>query len=437
MLKRIGIITLLITFSAFGQKGITLDECLKKGISQNLNIDIAKLEYQKAEDDVTIATSYMLPELKFSASYTRLSNVPDFEVTVPFMPTPIKLQETVLNSYSLKASVTQPLFTGFRLTAQRKAARLVSESNNKLYEKAANDVALEIHLAFWNYFKAVKLDSLTAKNIKSVSARVNDTKKFLEQGLVTKSDLLFLEVKLSDLHRKKLETENLIKLAQIGLNKAMGNSLDENLSISIPNIVFSKKTVSRENLADEAAKKRSEILSGELLVKASEEKIVAAKSEWMPSVYLFGDYYYANPNQRYMPVKDEFNDSWDVGVSMQWNLFNWGRRGANINKAQKESNIAKYRLKLAKQNIEQQVSAEYYNYLTASETVKVSSVSVSAAEENLRIVEKKFNEQLVSSTDLLEAQTTLFNSETELTNSLVDYQMAKVRLNYSTGKIIY
>ena len=63
--------------------------------------------------------------------------------------------------------------------------------------------------------------------------------------------------------------------------------------------------------------------------------------------------------------------------------------------------------------------------------------SVEQAEENYRITSEKYNQQMATSTDLIDAENSLLDAKTKLANAQVDFQMAKVRLEKATGRKIY
>jgi outer membrane protein TolC len=114
-------ITLLIVIGVINaqERALTLEESLQIGLQNSKQLKISQATFKSSEAKITEVGSQMLPQLSFGASYTRLSDVKPFAVTVPFSPTPITIQETILNNYQLKFSLQQPLFTGFRLSSAK------------------------------------------------------------------------------------------------------------------------------------------------------------------------------------------------------------------------------------------------------------------------------------------------------------------------------
>jgi len=431
--------TLLIVFGVIGaqERTLTLEESLQIGLQNSKQIKISQAALKSSEAKITEVGSQMLPQLSFGASYTRLSDVKPFAVTVPFSPTPITIQETILNNYQLKFSLQQPLFTGFRLSSLKSAAEYNSKAVELEHTKEINEEALRIHQAFWNYYKAQKVLQLVEENLKSLEKHLIDTKNFLENGLVTRNDLLKLEVQYSNTELKRIEAKNAVALTKTAFNKSVGLPLNSDTQITADDPQAISVTTKFDDLLNEALQSREEIKSLEYKIKAGEENIDATQSGWFPSVFLFGDYYYSRPNQRIMPLEDRFEDTWAVGVSLSWNIWDWGETSAKTTQAEQQLIQAETTYQIIKENIELEVYKDYLTALSEFEKVNVSKKSVEQAEENYRITKDKYNQQLATSTDLIDAEVALLNAKTNLTNALVDLKLAKTKLEKSVGRRIY
>ena len=85
---------------------LTLKESLEIGLKNSKDLKISYSKLVSASAQVTSATSQLLPQLGFSASYMRLSNIPPFEVSLPIFPQPIVISPTILDNYNLKGKYT-------------------------------------------------------------------------------------------------------------------------------------------------------------------------------------------------------------------------------------------------------------------------------------------------------------------------------------------
>ncbi len=434
-------ILMLILFSGslFAQERVlTLKESLEIGLQNSKDLKISQSRINYSEAKLSEINSQFLPQFKLFGNYTRLSdNIPAFEVTMPFSPNPIRISEPLFNNYTFKLGFTQPLFTGFKLLSSRSAAKYNLQASEIDYLKEQNETAFNIYNAYWNFYKAEEVRNVIAQTLQQMDSHLKDTRNFYEQGLVSNNDLLKLEVLYSNTQLMLIEAENNLKIARIAFNKSLGIDLDTQTKVAATKKTLNFVNYDLSQILSEALNNRQELKSLAYKVEAGKEGITAAQSSLFPSVYLTGNYYYSNPNPRFLPAKDEFNYNWDVGVTLSWDVWNWGLTSSQISQAEQTKIQLETNYDQLKENIQVEVHSNYLNLLKTEEKVKVNKIALEQAEENYRITAEKYNLQLASSTDLIDAETLKLQAETNLKTAEVDYQIAKVRLEKSLGRIIY
>jgi len=437
-MKRVFILLFITNALVSAQiKELSLEESLKIGLENSRALKISRSKVVSAEAKVKEFSSQLFPKLSLSANYTRLSEVPPFEVNVPLSPVPIRIQDAILNNYGIKLSIQQPLFTGFRLSSLKSAAELNKEAFNIEFTKEENETALNIQNTFWNYYKAKQVVKLIGENLKSLEDHLRDTKSFLANGLATKNDLLKLEVQYSNVRLMKLENENNLKIVRASFNKALGFNLAAQTEIITKEIQADLTQYNYDELLSEAMSKREELKALQFRIGASEENVSAANAGLYPSVYLTAGYNYSRPNQRIMPSKDEFKDTWDVSVVMNWDLWNWGYTASQASQAEQQLIQNQTSYELLKENVELDVYQSYLRVISEFDKVDLNRKIVEQANESYRIIKEKYNEQLATSTDLIDAEVSLLDAKTKLTNAMVDFQLAKVKLEKAVGRKIY
>lgn len=440
MKKAILINLLLFTALWAQEQKLTLQQSIELGLKNSRELKISQSRLTGADARVTETTSQMLPQLRFAAGYTRLSDVPPFEVTLPIPGAPqrpIRISEVYLNNYTMRLSLQQPLFTGFRLANLRSAAKKGRMAAEADYTKEINESAFKIQSAYWQYYKARQMLNLINENLSANERHVQDTRNFLENGLVTRNDLLRLEVQNSNMKLQQIEAQNNLDIARMAFNQALGLPLESPSAIVTEEIKPSGVTSGIDALIKEAKENRSDLKAMQLRADAGSNSVSAARSGWLPQLYLTGNFYYSNPSQRIQPPKDEFRDTWDVGLQLSWDLWNWGYTSSQTVQAEQVKIQAETSLSQLTDAVEIEV---YQNYLTLSrsrEKVDVSRSSVEQAAENLRTINEKYNAQLATSTDLVDAETLLLQAQTNLNNALVDYRLAEARLHKSLGRRIW
>lgn len=430
------VLIIIFTFSLLKAQELTLtlEQSFELGLNNSKELYIANSQILSADAAVTEISSLMLPKLSLNASYAKMSDVPPFQVTLPSLSFPITIQESILNSYNFNAKIEQPLFTGFRLSSLKSAAKLNKSAENIKFEKATIDKRDDIQKAFWNYYTAQQIVTLITDNLKALNAHLKNTNTYLENGLATKNDFLKLKVEVTNIELKLLEAQNNSKKAQAIFNKTLGLPLDNMTNTLVNNLGYDSAEFNYQELLMKAKSNRQEIRSTALQIEALKEQETAAMADWYPQLFAFGNFYYNNPNQRYLPLEDKFNDSWDVGLALKWDVWNWGGTSAKVEKAKQSQYQAETSLSLLKENIELDVYNNYLNIQKSAKEIELSKLQVESAEENYRITEKKYTQQLATSTDLIDADASLLNARTTLIRSKVNYQMSLFALKKSLGE---
>lgn len=113
----------LLSAQVVGQEklSLTVDDCVQIGLARNKALRASFLNVQANEAKASEMKTAGLPSLKFSGSYAHLSDVPPFVVNVPFAPPGVStftISPTILDTYSFRFTLQQPLFTGAWISQQ-------------------------------------------------------------------------------------------------------------------------------------------------------------------------------------------------------------------------------------------------------------------------------------------------------------------------------
>ncbi|HKJ81866.1 MAG TPA: TolC family protein [Ignavibacteriaceae bacterium] len=423
-----------ISLSGYAQdkKKMTVEESVKVGLENSNFLHSSKMNMKYAEAKSKEVNTFRLPSLTFGASYTRLSEVDPFSVSTPFGN--FNISPAIFNNYNFKVTLRQPLFTGFNLESNSKMADLSYKASKEDFNSDKNELIYNIKNAYWGLFQANQIKKVTEENVAQIQAHLTDVKNLFDQGLATKNDMLKVQVQLGEAQLRLIDSKNAVKIANINLDNILGISLSTEIE-PVNNIEKRSKDVSDlGNLLDKAYSVRPELKSMDYRVKASESGITAAKSDWWPQLYLTGNYYYSRPNQRILPTQDKFNGTWDVSVSMSFNLWNWGATSDRTDQAEAQFEQAKDGYKILKDRVTLEVTRNYLNINKSKERMTVSEQSVDQAEENYKVTDEKFKNGLALNSDLLDAEVALLQAKTNYIQSVVDYELALAQLKKSIGE---
>ncbi len=447
MNKGYWILTILLGAWNFGnaqeRRALTVEETIQIGLknSKTLHASVSKVESSTARKDEVNAAR--LPSLKLSAGFTKLSTVPAqafripanfFGPGLPASDITSTLSPTILNNYTLKATVEQKLFTGFRLESNSKVAKLTEQAVHEDYNKDKSELIYNIRNAYWSLFKAVEEKKVVDENIEQVKAHLKDARNLLAQSMVTNNDVLKVQVQLSNTQLLQIDAKNQVQIAAINLNNLIGLPLNTEVEIKSSIVHQAVEFVEAGTLINKAVQNRNDIKALEYRLRAGEASVTVAKSGWYPQVSLTGNYYYNRPNQRYFPLADEFRRSWDVGVTVNFDAWNWGTTKYQTRQAQSQLSQTKDALGTLKDGISLEVTQNYLTMLQAKEKIAVTRQSIEEAQESYRITSEKYKQGVVLTTDLLDAEVALLTAKTANTRALVDYELAQAKLLKAIGE---
>jgi outer membrane protein TolC len=208
----------------------------------------------------------------------------------------------------------------------------------------------------------------------------------MENGLTSKNDLLKLKIEIGNMELNLEDAKNNMNIAKASFNKVIGLPLNTETEIEVDDITIDKFHNSLGKSMDEAVSNRNEIKETVLRLSSIKERESAAKADFYPHLYAFGNFYYNNPNQRYLPLEDKFNDSWDVGLSLKWDLWNWGGTSAKVEQVKEEYLINQYNLELIKEKIQLEVYNNYLNLKKTSKKIELSKFALAINRSAIHVV---------------------------------------------------
>jgi len=272
------------------------------------------------------------------------------------------------------------------------------------------------------------------ETVDQAKAHLNDARNLLKVGMLTDNDILKLEVQLSDVLFKQTDADNAAQLSSVALNSVLSIPLDTQIEIaSAPNVVTSNYT-GLDKLVEVAFDKRPELKSADYRIKASEASVTAAQSSWYPQISLIADYQYSRPNARIFPSVDEFKGTWDAGVNVSLNVWNWLTTAHQTDQAKAQLSQSIDAFGTIKDNITLEVTQDYLNFNQAKKKIEISELGQKQAQENMRVTEEKFRSGMALSSDVVDAEAALITAKVNYSNSVVDFELAKARLDKSIGK---
>jgi outer membrane protein TolC len=418
---------------------LSLEEALAAGIERSPGLHALRLELEAASARSRELAAGRLPSLKFGGGYTRLSGVPDFQVTLPISPNPIVVSQSYFNNFNLRLGIQQPLFTGFRLQAGERSARLLEAAAGQDLEKNRTELTFAVKAAYWGLARSREFEKVIDENVRQVGEHLKDVRAFSDQGLATRNDVLRAELELSNAEIMRIDARNAAEVALTALVSLIGLPLDSDIDLTTSVESRASRIPAEAGKRDgdpieRALAQRPEIKSAEFRIKASEMGVKAVRSAFLPQVTLSGNYYYLRPNPRILPALDRFKGTWDVGVSVSFDIWNWGQTKRQTEQAEARLGQAREARKALEDQAVLEVTQCRLSLARAGEKVRVAGQAVGQAEENFRVTRERFKQGVALSSDVLDAEVALLQAKLGRTQAAIDQVVAQARLEKALGE---
>lgn len=408
------------------ERPISLKECIDIALQRNWGLIQSRLRLEEALYNAKASKKEMFPRLQ--TDYSLLWRRDESEITIFGRKTVISPHET----YNWKAYVTQPLFLGGRLWNTFKAAKIEVDISNLMLTQQANELVRQVKNLYFDLVKAQKLLEEAEAAHKRLKAHLADAKGFYEAGLRTRNDLLESKVELAKGEEDLIKALHDVDIAKARLNLVMQRPLSQDL-IPSDQLRFTPFKHDLDNLYVMAEAQRPELMAGRLAVKKAERLKKAAKARLWPQLQLTGTY--ERTGDTPFMRKNPFGDTEQVTllVKASWELWNWGQTFDEIKAADVRLKLAKSAYNDLKEQVCFEVKEAFLRLKEAEKAIKVTESALEHAEENFRLYNERYRQQLTTSTDVLDAQTLLTQAKSRYVISVAHYAKAEANLEYAIG----
>lgn len=335
-------------------------------------------------------------------------------------------------------TLTQPIYMGGKIVAMNHLAKIQEEANRMLQENESQNVIYAVDAAYWTVVSLNAKYRLAKSYVNLLDTLDRNVKLMLDQGVATRSDLLSVDVKLNEANVDLLKVENGLSLSRMALAQICGlpvhsdiNVADEGVAQAIP----SAEIATRYNM-EEVYSRRPDLRALEMASEATVQQKRVALSEMLPNIALIGSYSFTNPNM-FDGFKNRFGGAFSVGVMVKIPLWHWGGNYNGYRAARSAETISKIQVADAREKIDLQVSQAAYKAQEAVKTYLATESNLAKAQENLRTATLGFREGVITTDDVMAAQTAWLKAHSENIDAMIDVKLCDVYLSKVLGTLGY
>jgi TolC family type I secretion outer membrane protein len=401
---------------------LTLEESLRLAAAGNYSLAVAARDRDIAAEVAVQARSGFLPRLDFQGGYT----VQAEPQAVSFVEgREIETQDANFGFFNLTA--TQTIYDFGRTSSRHRRATLLRDAVVREFDGREKEVFLQVVEAYYGILEASKVLSAADEEVVQRTDHLRVAKNLYEQGVVTRNDLLQAEVRLADSRQRRLAAANRLENRWLFLNFLTGRPLSLRAELSEKAGTYSLP--SAEDAEQRAFASRPELVALARAVEAGEAEVVESRSGFYPELFARAAIDYAENSK----VREQAIYSATVGVRM--NLFDGFATTSRRRQAVEGMMKQRASLRQTREQIRLELQTALNDARVAAERVGTVETAIRQGEENLRINRDRYQEQVGTATDVIDAQTLLTQIRTDYFRAIFDYQVATARVRKAMGEL--
>jgi len=410
-------------------KPLSLADTIVSAFKNNIDIQIQEQELSIARSDILGAKSEFLPQLDINAGYTRNGAVAS---TLSGGKKDAGVFTGYKNDNSLGAGLNQVVYNGGFNTANLNQARLSLKTAEETLRAKKLDIEFEAKRLYYGLLLAYETERIAQELTDNSRQHYEDVKNRYAQGLSSRFDLLQSSVQVSLTMPELVKAKNAVELIKAELKKLLNLKQQQQLEVTDRQLSYSLTEIKEDDFLKQAYLNKPEMALRTLGIDISKWSIQMAKSGWRPQINASAGYDFRSNNLGSLMNKKHNN--WNAGLTLSFAVFDGFSTKAKVDAAKLRYSQAV----LTKENLVEQIAVDVrqacLDLKQAEQVINSQKDNVGQAREALGIARVSYDNGQAKNLDVLDAQVSLSQIETNLSQGIYDYLMAQAELDRTLGK---
>jgi outer membrane protein TolC len=443
---------------------LTLQQCLDTALENNRWRPASQFSVEIAEAQLRQALSSYWPEVAARAVFTRMDEnlnfvFPQTSVAVPAstvvantplgpLPVAVPAQEFAVPEQDIKLmdrdnllgslDATLPLYTGGLRPAVVRQARSGVEAARQEARRTELQIVYDVKRIYWGAVLAQRLRELADDALARMEVTLELTERLYQGGSmrVKKTDYLRNKTVVEALRSAVAHLRSNEELTLAALVNALGLDWNTPIAVAEREVPFHPYGADLPALVADAYEFNPDWARLEEGLKAAEAGVDAKQAGYLPRVALLGNVTAIVNDYDKGVVTPENRNAWAVGLAIELPLFRGFRTRGEVQEARARLGRLKEQRVLLRQGLALQVKDVFLQMTRALAQEGAMSAAARAAEENRDLHERAYQEELVETKDVIEAQLVESLMKANYEKTRYDHVEAQARLDFVVGSEI-
>ncbi|KAA2223480.1 TolC family protein [Chryseobacterium sediminis] len=410
-----------------------LQQAVEIGLKNNKNIQISHLKQEMSATKEKDLKMEKLPDIEFHTSYTQVTNLYQHQNGVFNKATKY---DAINGMYDFTLSASIPVYMGGKIKNTEKKAAIDTEISALRTHLDERQLTMEIITAFLQIHHLKEQQGLINDKMKEDSVNIKQVKALKANGVVTVNEVLRTSLQLSNHKMSWTELDNDIQIAEHKLKTILSLPEDQEMHVNTEDLISDNATIPYIDELTETALHKNEsvdITHKNLSLKELDQKIT--KANYLPKITAGGEYFLKYPNMMFFPPEPYAYRLGMIGVNLTYPIENLYKNKYKMQEAKENIDLAKLQIEENEEKIRHNVYEAYKKFEETDQKVKIAEEAIDQAKENYRIVRTKYANKLSLITELIDADNTYLEAESNLISVKINRQLKYYQLQYTIGNL--
>ncbi|MFZ5584547.1 MAG: efflux RND transporter permease subunit [Thermodesulfobacteriota bacterium] len=415
---------------------LTLPEAVTLALQGNSAVKIARFKVEEKAKQVDAVTADYYPKLSNKTRYMGLSDPQLVSIPAgsmgsvpglgPFPTQKIDIDQGSSTLFLSTTTLSQPLTPLIKIHDAAEIARSDQGVAKAEARRTENDVVLAVHQLYYGLLAANKQKEAAQAGLAAAQEMQRETENAVQSKTA-------LTVSLNEARTAVLQNRQSLIAAEIQvadltseLNNLLGLPLDTDLALSDPGLPQTA-IQAREHYLQTALARNPELEAAKATVEKAKGGVKAAYDEYIPDVSLFATYAY----QDGAPFLT--HDDAVLGVMMEFNIWDWGKRHAVIGERKAKRSQAETNLKRLNDQVAVALEKAHRKLERARSMMAVAQEALMLQRERLRMVSDQLKAATTSPAKYDVAMAAAVKAESDELQARLGYALAIAELEHVAG----
>ena len=414
-----------VTAQTVQPDSITIEQAVQLTLQHHAAVFQAEFDLAASEARTSIKRSDFYPDVSFSAGYTRIGPVPEFDI-----PGQGTIKVAPYNNYDMHLGLNQMLYDFGRTKSEVNLAETSSQSSADRIDLVKFNLAYGTIGICNNIMILHRQIDVLDDELETLQKHQEMSVRRLEAGTATDFDTLTIRVRLAVVESERVDTRRALETHEIRLRELTGLSPD--LPINLRG-EFAKQDVNLEedSLIEEALCQRPEITLARDAEATARARMHLVSLGNKPKLAL---YFAAGLKNGFEPDLNEWRKNYMAGLQLNVPLFNGFKTKHDNAAAEADLNSARAHTSDVEQKIRASVRLAMAGVNASVEKMASAEAQVYQAEKAVSLASIRYKAGAITNLDLLDAETTLSEAKLIRLRAQYDFTVSLFELDKAIGK---